>query len=33
MPGVLLIETMAQTVGWLIIARTRFAADAVPRRA
>jgi 3-hydroxyacyl-[acyl-carrier-protein] dehydratase len=24
MPGVLLIETMAQTGGWLIIARTRF---------
>jgi 3-hydroxyacyl-[acyl-carrier-protein] dehydratase len=25
MPGVLLIESMAQTSGWLIIARTRFA--------
>jgi 3-hydroxyacyl-[acyl-carrier-protein] dehydratase len=25
MPGVLLIEAMAQTSGWLIIARTRFA--------
>jgi 3-hydroxyacyl-[acyl-carrier-protein] dehydratase len=25
MPGVLLIETMAQTAGWLIIAATRFA--------
>jgi 3-hydroxyacyl-[acyl-carrier-protein] dehydratase len=25
MPGVLLIETMAQTSGWLLIARTRFA--------
>jgi 3-hydroxyacyl-[acyl-carrier-protein] dehydratase len=24
MPGVLLIESMAQTSGWLIIARTRF---------
>src|SRR5689334_7535972 len=24
MPGVLLIETMAQTSGWLIIAKTRF---------
>ena len=24
MPGVLLIETMAQTSGWLIIARTKF---------
>jgi 3-hydroxyacyl-[acyl-carrier-protein] dehydratase len=24
MPGVLLIEAMAQTSGWLIIARTRF---------
>ena len=25
MPGVLLIEAMAQTSGWLVIARTRFA--------
>jgi 3-hydroxyacyl-[acyl-carrier-protein] dehydratase len=25
MPGVLLVESMAQTSGWLIIARTRFA--------
>src|SRR3982750_2258779 len=25
MPGVLLIESMAQTSGWLIIGRTRFA--------
>ena len=33
MPGVLLIEAMAQTSGWLIIARTRFQAHAVPRRA
>ena len=33
MPGVLLIESMAQTSGWLIIARTRFRAHAVPRRA
>src|SRR5215831_7342304 len=24
MPGVLLIETMAQTAGWLVIAATRF---------
>ena len=24
MPGVLLIESMAQTAGWLLIARTRF---------
>ena len=24
MPGVLLIETMAQTSGWLIIAATKF---------
>src|SRR4051794_28545422 len=24
MPGVLLIEAMAQTAGWLVIARTRF---------
>ena len=33
MPGVLLIEAMAQASGWLIIARTRFEQDAVPRRA
>ena len=33
MPGVLLIEAMAQTSGWLIIARTQFQANAVPRRA
>ena len=32
MPGVLLIETMAQTSGWLIIALHQFAAHAVPRR-
>src|ERR1043165_2835472 len=25
MPGVLLIESMAQTAGWLVIAATRFA--------
>jgi 3-hydroxyacyl-[acyl-carrier-protein] dehydratase len=25
MPGVLLIETMAQTCGWLVVARTKFA--------
>ncbi len=31
MPGVLLIEAMAQTSGWLIIGRTRFREDAVPR--
>ena len=28
MPGVLLIEAMAQTAGWLVIAATRYDADA-----
>ena len=32
MPGVLLIEAMAQTAGWLVIAATRFLPHAVPRR-
>ena len=32
MPGVLLIETMAQTSGWLIIAATKFHPHAVLRR-
>ena len=32
MPGVLLIETMAQTSGWLVIGATRFTAHAVPGR-
>ena len=31
MPGVLLIEAMAQASGWLIIGRTRFREDAVSR--
>ena len=33
MPGVLLIEAMAQTSGWLVIARHQVHAHAVPRRA
>ena len=31
LPGVLMIETMAQTGGWLVLAVLRFAAHGVPR--